>query len=193
MLTNEQLIEIFLNGESGDSSAAFEDLVKRHGPLVLGVCRQVLNHRQDAEDAFQATFLVLARKAGTIRDRQLVGCWLYEVANRIARRARARASRRRLRPEMRGVEASGAEPESDAAWNELRPVLHAEVNGLPAKYGVPLVLCYLEGETHVEVARLLHWPVGTVKGRLSRARDMLRARLSRRGLDLDQIGRHLQQ
>jgi len=97
MLTNDQLIELFLNGESGDAASAFETLVKRYGPMVLGVCRQILNHHQDAEDAFQATFLSLARKAGTIRDRRVLGCWLYQVAYRIAKRARARTARKRMR------------------------------------------------------------------------------------------------
>ena len=189
MSSNEQLIETFLDRMSGNAEAAFEALVKRHGPMVLGLCRQILKHQQDAEDAFQATFLTLACKAGTIREPQALEGWLFEVAYRIAIRASAQASRRRLRHESRDVEESDAGPERDAEWNELRPVLHAEVNELPEKYGVPVVLCYLEGETNEEVARLLHWPVGTVKGRLGRARDLLRARLSRRGLALDHKGR----
>ena len=180
--TDEQLIEEFLAGKDGDAEAAFEALVNRHGPMVLGVCRQILKHQQDAEDAFQATFLVLARKAATIQNRNLLGCWLYEVTYRTAIRARAQCARRRQRHETCDVEALVAAPEGDVDRDELRPVLFDEVNRLPEKYAVPLILCYLEGETNQEVARLLQWPVGTVKGRLSRGRELLRGRLSLRGL-----------
>jgi RNA polymerase sigma factor (sigma-70 family) len=186
--SDEQLINQFLTGKKEDSETAFETIIKRHGPMVLGLCRQILCREQDAEDAFQTTFLVLARKAGTIHIRKLLGCWLYEVAYRIAIRERRRISQRRLQHEPPEVQAPGWGPDRVATWNELRPVLHTELNHLQAKYGVPLVLSYLEGETNAEIARLLQCPIGTVKGRLSRARDALRSRLSQRGLDLDQIG-----
>jgi RNA polymerase sigma factor (sigma-70 family) len=184
--TDEQLVERYLYGPKGESEAAFEAMVKRHGPLVLGVCRQILNHHQDAEDAFQATFLVLARKAATIRDPKLLGCWLYEVACRSALRARSGMARRQFWRKTPLVDEPVARPERAADGIDLREVIHDEINRLPEKYGVPLVLTYLEGETNEEVARLLQWPVGTVKGRLFHARDMLRARLSRRGLRVDQ-------
>ena len=142
--------------------------------MVMGVCRHVLNQDHDAEDAFQATFLTLSRKAGTIRDRRVLASWLYEVAYRIAVRARAGSVRRRQQ-EKEGVAMTARtfrpEQENQAAWNELRPILHDEVNRLPDKYRLPVILSYLEGRTNEEVATLLDWPVGTVKGRLSRARE----------------------
>jgi RNA polymerase sigma factor (sigma-70 family) len=156
--------------------------------MVLGICRHVLNQHQDAEDAFQATFLVLARKGGSIRNRRVLAGWLHEVAHRIAIKARASAVRRRTL-ERQGMAMSPAAIEMNnqdqaVAWNELRPVLHAEVERLPERYRIPVILSYLEGKTNEEVAALLQWPVGTVKGRLSRARDLLRSRLMRRGLTL---------
>jgi RNA polymerase sigma factor (sigma-70 family) len=156
--------------------------------MVLGICRHVLNEHHDAEDAFQATFLVLAQKGATIHDRRVLAGWLHEVAHRIAIKARASAARRNsLERKGMAMPPSIIEPSRQhetAAWNELRPVLHAEVERLPEKYRVPVILSYLEGKTNEEVAELLEWPVGTVKGRLSRARDLLRARLNRRGLAL---------
>jgi RNA polymerase sigma factor (sigma-70 family) len=189
-LSDENLLEQFLNGEDLDSQKAFGDLVERHGPMVLGICRHILNQHQDAEDAFQATFLVLAQKAATIRNRRVLAGWLHEVAHRIAVKARTSVVRRRTL-ERQGVAMSppAIEPDNQdqtAAWNELRPVLHAEVERLPERYRIPVILSYLEGKTNEEVAALLRWPVGTVKGRLSRARDLLRARLSRRGWDQDE-------
>jgi RNA polymerase sigma factor (sigma-70 family) len=181
--TDEELLDRFVVQRDGTAEAAFRTLVVRHGPMVLGVCRHILNQHQDAEDAFQATFLVLARKASTIRDRKVLGRWLYEVAYRIAVRARTNAVRRQSH-ERQGAEMTAIAPDWDPAWTELRPVLHDEINRLPQKYRTPVVLCYLEGKTNEEVAQLLEWPVGTVKGRLSRARELLRSRLSRRGLAL---------
>jgi len=183
LLPDEQLIELFLNQPEDQAEAAFRAMVVRHGPMVLGVCRHILNQHQDAEDAFQATFIVLARKAGSIHDRRVLARWLYEVAYRIAVRAKTNATRRRTL-ERQGVEMAVTACEYEPGWNELRPVLHEEVNRLPEKYRTPVVLCYLEGKTNEEVAQLLKWPVGTVKGRLSRARELLRARLTRRGLAL---------
>jgi len=187
-LSDETLFERFLTGGGLDSQEAFRALVVRHGPMVLGICRHVLNQDQDAEDAFQATFLVLARKGGSIRDRRVLSGWLHEVAYRIAIKARASAVRRRtLEREGMAMLPPAIEPnrqDQQAAWNELRPVLHEEVNRLPDKYRIPVILSYLEGKTNEEVADLLQWPVGTVKGRLSRARELLRSRLMRRGLAL---------
>jgi RNA polymerase sigma factor (sigma-70 family) len=187
-LSDENLLEQFLNGEESDSQKAFGTLVERHGPMVLGICRHVLSQHQDAEDAFQATFLVLAQKAASIRNRRVLAGWLHEVAHRIAVKARTSVVRRRTL-ERQGVAMSPPAVELNyqdqtAAWNELRPVLHAEVEGLPERYRIPVILSYLEGKTNEEVAALLRWPVGTVKGRLSRARDLLRSRLMRRGLTL---------
>ena len=185
--SDEQLIDQFLTGQKEDSESAFETLVKRHGPMVLGVCRHVLRRDQDAEDAFQATFLVLARKAGTIHNREILGCWLHEVAYRTAIRARQRRARSTPRMEIQEVAESHSGPENAASRNELRLLLRAEVDGLPGKYRSLVLHTYMEGKSNEQVARLLRCPVGTVKGRLSRARDLLRARLSRRGWDQDEV------
>ena len=185
--SDERLIDQFLTGQKEDSESAFETLLKRHGPMVLGVCRHVLRGDQDAEDAFQATFLVLARKAGTIHNREILGCWLYEVAYRTAIRARQRRARSTPRMEIQEMAESHSGPENAASRNELRLLLRAEVDGLPAKYRSLVLHTYMEGKSNEQVARLLRCPVGTVKGRLSRARDLLRARLSRRGWDQDEV------
>jgi RNA polymerase sigma factor (sigma-70 family) len=150
--------------------------------MVHRVCRHVLHDPHDAEDAFQATFLVLVRKAAALQRRALLSNWLYRVAYRIAVRARANRSRRHRR-ETQGREIPeeavfDVEPDRD----DLRSVLHEEINRLPAKYHAPIVLCYLQGKTNEEAARQLEWPIRTVKGRLTRARELLRLRLTRRGL-----------
>jgi RNA polymerase sigma factor (sigma-70 family) len=184
-LSDEDLLCRYLAGPTEESEAAFTDLVARHGPMVLAVCRHILGRDGEAEDAFQATFLVLARNAAAIHDRRVIARWLYEVAYRTAVRARVRSGRRRIREkEAAEMSALGYPPESDPAWNELRPVLHEEVSRLPETYRSAVVLCYLEGRTNEEAAAILRWPIGTVKGRLSRAREMLRSRLTRRGLAL---------
>jgi RNA polymerase sigma factor (sigma-70 family) len=187
MRSDEQLIEAFLTGEKEDSETAFEGLVKRHGPMVLGVCRSVLRREQDAEDAFQATFLALARRAGTIHNREIVACWLHAVACRTAIRARERRARSATRMEIPEAEESHFGPDQAASRNELGLILRAEVDGLPAKYRSLVLHSYIEGKTNEQVARLLRCPVGTVKGRLSRARDLLRARLSQRGYGQDEV------
>jgi RNA polymerase sigma factor (sigma-70 family) len=163
--------------------AAFATLVRRHGPMVLGVCRRVLQHEQDAEDAFQAVFCVLARKAGAIRRGTAVGGWLYAVACRIARKAKTLQVRRRMREsELPDVPAPDNPPEWE--WRDLWPILDEEVSRLPERYRLPFVLCHLEGKTNQEAAAELHCPPGTVSSRLTRARERLRARLARRGLAL---------
>ena len=143
--------------------------------MVLGVCRRVLANAHDAEDAFQATFLVLVRKAGSIRPRDRVGAWLHGVAYRTSLQARIAAAVRRDR------ERRTAQPEAgeDESFKDLSLELDQELSRLPEKYRAPVVLCELEGKTHQEAARQLGWPVGTVSGRLSRARALLRRRLAR--------------
>jgi RNA polymerase sigma factor (sigma-70 family) len=177
-LTDGQLLERFL---SRRDEAAFEALVRRHGSMVLGVCRRVLRQHHDAEDAFQATFLVLARKAASLRSRELLGNWLYGVAYRTAMKARTMNARRRAREERASIR-SAAEVSNEDRWEELLPLLDEELNGLPDKYRVPVVLCDLEGKSRKEVARLLGLPEGTLSWRLAHARKMLAGRLARYGL-----------
>ena len=161
--------------------AAFAALVEHHGPMVLATCRRILPDPSDADDAFQATFLVLARKARSIGDPDRLAPWLHGVARRVSVKARARAARRR---QVEG-DRSGADapPAADADAFELRVVIDEELARLPEKYRAPLVLCYLEGLTHDQAAGQLRWPVGTVRSRLAGGRDRLRSRLARRGLD----------
>jgi RNA polymerase sigma factor (sigma-70 family) len=181
-LDEGELLEEFITRRD---ESAFEALVLRHGPMVLGICRQLLRDPNDVDDAFQATFLILARKAASLRRRDLLGNWLYGVAYRVASQARSLAARRASRHcnlgqvDPREIEAASAvEPEADAiAW------LHEEVSRLPDKYRAPIVLCYLEGLTHEEASDRLRWPLGTLKGRLSQAKNLLRKRLGRRGAD----------
>jgi RNA polymerase sigma factor (sigma-70 family) len=167
-------------------AAAFELLVRRHERLVLGVCRRVLGNFHDAEDAFQAAFLVFARKAASVGKRQSLGPWLYRVAYRVALRLRAQVAGRKSQslPEADPPAAVAADPAASAAWRELRPLLDQEVHGLPARYHAPVVLCYLEGKSYDEAARQLGCSRGTVATRLNRARTLLRRRLERRGLVL---------
>jgi RND family efflux transporter MFP subunit len=163
--------------------AAFAALVARHGPMVLGVCGRVLRDANDVEDAFQATFLVLARKARSLASPHLLAPWLYGVARRTALEARLRGARRRAR-ERPIVDTATADPAARAAWADLRPVLDEEIARLPERYRVPFVMCYLEGRTNGDAARLIGCPEGTVASRLSWARQRLRARLTRRGVTL---------
>ena len=158
---------------------AFAALVDRHGPMVLATCRRILPDHADADDAFQATFLVLARKASSLSDPDRLAPWLHGVARRVAVRARTRSARRsEVEGEGRGDHALVPH---EAEARELRAVLDEELARLPAKYRDPLVLCYLEGLTHDEAANQLDWPVGTVRSRLAGGRDRLRGRLTRRG------------
>src|SRR5262249_1365227 len=150
--------------------AAFELLLWRHGPMVLALCRRLLRHAQDAEDAFQATFLTLVRKAGSIANREALAAWLYKVAYRVALRARAAAATRAALP-ITSMDLPAAEPAQDLLWRDLRPVLDEEVSRLPARFRGPFVLCYLEGKTNEQAARELGCPLGTVLSRLSRGRE----------------------
>jgi RNA polymerase sigma factor (sigma-70 family) len=161
--------------------AAFAAIVKRHGPMVLGVCQSVLRHVQDSEDACQATFLVLAKKAGSIHHKGSLASWLHGVAYRLARKVEA--SRCRLPPATTANQPP-LSPLDELSWREVRQIVHEELERLPVAYRQPLVLCHLEGQTQDEAARQLGWTASTLKGRLDRGRDMLRRRLTRRGLAL---------
>ena len=177
--TDGRLLETFSTGHREAAEAAFATLVERHGPMVLRVCRGVLTDPHDVNDAFQATFLVLVRKAESLWVPGSLGPWLHGVALRVATKARVAAARRSAH-ERRAAET--ARTEQGDRNLELAPVLHEEVDRLPPKYRAPVVLCYFEGLTHEGAAAALGWPLGTVHGRLSRARDLLRSRLTRRGL-----------
>lgn len=188
-LTDGQLLERFIAGRDEAGELAFEALVAHHGPMVMRVCRNVLDDPHDVHDAFQAVFLVLARRAHAIRDRQSVACWLYGVAVRVSARARVVAIKRQIRDRRTSAAAqtiATAAPTSRnasaAERTDQAEVVHQELSRLPEKYRAPVVLCYLEGLTHDEAAAQLRWPVGTVRSRLARARDRLRSRLSRRGV-----------
>jgi RNA polymerase sigma factor (sigma-70 family) len=171
--TDAQLLESFW---ARRDEAAFEALLRRHGPMVLGVCRRVLRHAQDAEDAFQATFLVLARKAGSLHSRELLGNWLYGVAQRTAMKARAMNAKRRS-SERRAGEVARPDP----ADEELLAELDNALSRLPEKYRVPIVLCELEGKSRKDVARQLRIPEGTLSSRLAFAKKLLGKRLARYG------------
>ncbi|HJZ93203.1 MAG TPA: sigma-70 family RNA polymerase sigma factor [Gemmataceae bacterium] len=182
--TDGQLLQSFIDCRDGDAVTA---LVRRHGPMVLGVCRRVLGGTHDAEDAFQATFLVLVRKATSIVPRELVGNWLYGVAYRTALEARARNARRRAR-EKQVRDMPDHAVESEAAWPELEPLLDRELSRLPEKYRAPVVLCELQGRSRSDAARQLNLPEGTLSSRLATARRMLAGRLGARGLALSAGG-----
>jgi RNA polymerase sigma factor (sigma-70 family) len=186
--TDVQLLARYAARRDRAAEVAFEALVRRHGPMVLRVCHQVLGDRHTAEDAFQATFLILARRAGSIRQPELLGNWLHGVALRTAREARMRDDRRRRR-ESAGVGPVGVEtvgraprPEGELVRREELEALHEEVARLPERYRMPVILCDLEGLTHREAARRLHCPLGTIGVRLLRARERLRSRRTRRGI-----------
>src|SRR5579883_289352 len=180
-LTDSQLLERFVSRSDDGAEPAFTALVKRHSPMVLRVCRGQLPDVHAAEDAFQATFLILARKARSIQKRGSLASWLYGVACRVARRARIEAARRTAR-ERRSLEMADDPTLSHDEPPDLLPEVQEEVDHLPEKYRAVIVLCYLEGLTHEEAAGQLRVPVGTVKVRLSRGRERLRGRLIRRGL-----------
>jgi RNA polymerase sigma factor (sigma-70 family) len=179
-MSDQELLATFAHHHD---EAAFAVLLQRHGRMVLGVCRRALGHLQDAEDACQATFLILARKAGSIRKRESVASWLHGVAYRVAMNLRRRRGRRR-------AQAAGlvdvAQPDGTTAltWREVQDVLDEELERLPERLRVPLLLCYWEGKTRDEAAQELGWTAGTFRGRLDRGRHLLRARLTRRGVTL---------
>jgi len=177
-LTDGRLLDSFVRQKD---DAALAALVKRHGPMVWGVCQRILRNHHDAEDAFQATFLVLVRKAATIQRKELVANWLYGVARQTARRARSAAFKQGVR-ERQVTEMPEREALQSKLQDDLEPLLDQELSRLPQKYRVLIILCDLEGKTRKEVAQQLGRPEGTVAGQLARARAMLAKRLSRRGL-----------
>ena len=176
-LTDGQLLACFI---AEREEAAFEALMRRHGPMVLAVCRRILHNFHDSEDAFQATFLVLARKAVSVTPPERVGDWLHGVAYRTALKAKKAFAKRHRRERQLPTMPEPEAPQEDTA-DDLRQLLDRELNNLPEKYRLPLVLCGLEEKTEKEAARQLGWPQGTLSGRLSRARTLLEKRLARRG------------
>src|SRR5262249_31701528 len=174
-----ELLERFRS--SGDE-AAFAALVHRHEHMVRGVCRSVLRHCQDAEDACQATFLVLAKRAASIRDANSLAGWLHGVAFRIASQAKKQAARRRLCEQRAASQETSAA--DDLSWREVQSILHQELQRLPEKYRLPLIACCLEGHTRDEAARQLGWTFAALEGMLNRGRELLRKRLERRGVTL---------
>jgi RNA polymerase sigma factor (sigma-70 family) len=194
-LTDRELIERFAAPRDATGEAAFAALVSRHGPMVMHICWQVLGDRHDAEDAFQAVFLVLARKARSIREPDLLGNWLYGIALRTARKSRIQIARRRRNEEAAMMKLSGAGsgtlidqsapmPEHHALAGEQAELLYSEIDRLPQPFRLPVVLCYFEGLTPDEAAHRLRCPAGTVRSRLARACDKLRRGLTRRGVVL---------
>jgi RNA polymerase sigma factor (sigma-70 family) len=183
-LSDAQLLDRWLVQRD---QAAFEVLLWRHGPMILSVCRRVLNNDADVEDAFQAAFLLLVRKAAAIRRHESVAAWLYRTAYRVALRARQRSGKQSAR-ETTGVESLGADAPEDVYWRDVRPILDDEINRLPEKYRVPFIRCHLEGCTNEEAAVEMGCPVGTIHSRLSWARERLRSRLTRRGVTLAGAG-----
>jgi RNA polymerase sigma factor (sigma-70 family) len=179
-LADADLLRRFAGGRD---EAAFAALVQRHGPMVLGVCRRLLPDANDADDAFQATFLVLARKAGAVGRPERLASWLYGVALRVARKARAESARRLAR-QHQVTDMPAPERGREADWDELRRVLDEEMQRLPEKFRLPILLCHLQGKTREEAALQLGWSPGAVKGMLERGRERLRSRLARRGVAL---------
>jgi len=178
--TDRHLLEQFTRGHD---QSAFAALVERHASLVYGVCWRVLRHTQDAEDAFQASFLVLARKAGSISWRDSVGSWLYQVAYRIAAEAKVKTARRRTH-ERQAHEMRNSGTTDQDTRQELAQIIDEELHVLPEKYRAPLLLCYLEGLTSDQAAQHLGWSLRTLQRRLEQGRKALRGRLTRRGLTL---------
>jgi RNA polymerase sigma factor (sigma-70 family) len=177
---DRQLLECFL---AGREETAFITLLKRHGPMVFQVCRRIQANEQDAEDVFQATFLLLARKAGSIRQPESLASCLHSVAHRLALEARAQGTRRQAR-ERKAADMRSTSTASDASGQELQGMLDEALRQVPEKYRVPLVLCYLEGKTQEEAARQLGCPLGTVRSRLARGRERLKKVLERQGVHL---------
>ncbi|WP_165250683.1 RNA polymerase sigma factor [Paludisphaera soli] len=179
-LSDGQLLDRFV---ARRDEAVFGAIVDRHGPMVWGVCRRILRDHHDAEDAFQATFLVLARRAGSVAPADRLGAWLHGVALQTALKARANRARRQAR-EASGRHAPEPSETPREPGDDLAESLDRALAGLPEKYRTPIVLCDLEGRSYAEAAEHLGWPIGTVSGRLCRARAMLAKRLARRGVAL---------
>jgi RNA polymerase sigma factor (sigma-70 family) len=178
-LTDGQLLDAFVSRRDETAVAA---LVRRHGPMVWGVCRRILRNDHDAEDAFQATFLVLVRKATSIWPREMVGNWLYGVAHRTALKAKAMAAKRQAREKHVSDMPEPAAPARPDLWHELQPQLDQELSRLPDKYRIAIILCDLEGKVRKQVASQLQIPEGTLSSRLTTARTMLARRLAPHGL-----------
>ena len=178
-LTDGDLLDRFTAKDQPGAELAFRALVERHGPHVLRVCRQILGNSADADDAFQATFLILARKAGSIRQGSSLAAWLHGVAAHVATSARSSASRRRRHETQAGAHRPQTTPEPPA--DDLRAVVFEELSRLPERYRTAVVLCCLQGLTQQEAAHEAGWPLGTLQSRLARGRDRLRDRLTRRG------------
>ena len=178
--TDRQLLQLFADRDPMAAELAFTVLVRRHGPMVFRACRAILRDPHAAEDAFQATFLVLARKAGGLWVRGSLGPWLLSVARRVAYCARTDASRQRAHERTAAERAAPATV--DPGWDDRDAILHEELVRLPEKYRTAVVLCDLEGLTQEQAARQLGWPDGTVRSRLARGRERLRERLTRRGM-----------
>ncbi|HKB02883.1 MAG TPA: sigma-70 family RNA polymerase sigma factor, partial [Gemmataceae bacterium] len=181
--TDRQALAAFV---AAKDESAFSVLVQRHGPMVLRVCRRVLGHAQDAEDAFQATFLVLARKAAAIGRAESLASWLHGVAFRTAMRARRDAGRRRARERQTPIPVR-PDHVDDLAWRDVQVLLEAEIGRLPERYRAAFVLCHLEGRSRAEAAAELGVEENTLSSRLARARDRLRDRLARRGVHLPAV------
>lgn len=182
-LKDEELLARFVKtSEEG----AFATLVARYGSLVFGVCRRVLGNAADAEDAFQATFLVLVKKGASLQQPGRLANWLYGVALRTANHVKSkRAQRARVEREASTMPAKSEV--TDMNYEQLWNVLDEEISQLPPKYALPLTLCYLEGKTNAEAATQLGWPEGSMSRRLSRAKDLLKARLSKRGMAMSAV------
>ena len=176
-LSDAELLKLYVGQRD---ELAFEALVQRHGPMVISVCRGILIDPNDADDAFQASFLLLARKAASLRISRALGGWLHRVAFRVALQVKSDAARRRDR-ERRAAELASTEIQSSTPPDDLNTILHEEINRLPERYRQPIVLCHLEKMTYRQAASHLNWTEGSTQGRLRRARDLLKARLIRRG------------
>src|SRR5262245_46069024 len=180
-LIDRELLHLYLDDRSQD---AFAELLRRHQRMVWTVCRGALPCREDAEDAFQATFVVLARKSGSIRKHDSLASWLHGVAHRVALRARRDVARRQARDRQASAMAQTTQRVSEKTWSDVQAALNAEVERLPAKFKAPFVLCHLEGKSMAEAAEQLGWKAGTVSGRLAQARKLLEKGLARHGLSL---------
>ena len=182
-LNDAQLLDLFLSRSGSDAEDAFAALVHRHGPMVLGVCRRMLHNLHDAEDAFQATFVILSRRAAAIGRRERLANWLYGVAVRTAKEARRRAVRRQAR-ERRAMDRTNVKSEAAGEWDELAAILDEELSRLPDRYRTALVTCELEGRSRREAAQQLGLSEGTLSTHLARGRNLLRQRLVKRGVSL---------